>query len=268
MIPLAEESVEDWERDRLYGLPLEEFVRARNGLAARLRKAGKTDAAAEIAALRKPSAPLWAINQLARTDPGAVARLLDATDALRSAQLGRDRGGDPGARAAAQRGALDRLVDRAASLLYPDGSDVPADTRARLSASLLGAAADRGLREDLHRGRLDRELKAPGFEVFAGARPVTPAATTPAPARPPRRDARRQREAEARAEAAVRAARKEARALEAKADRLARAAAEKERAAASAKEAAERARQAASGAGAGLRAAEERLAGVHRTRVE
>jgi hypothetical protein len=259
--------LEERERDRLYGLPLEEFVRARNGLAARLRKAGKTDAAAEIATLRKPSAPLWAINQLARTDPAAVTRLLDATDALRSAQLGRDRGGDPGARAAAQRAALDQLVDRAASLLYPGGSDVPADTRARLSASLLGAAADRGLREDLRRGRLDRELKAPGFEVFAGARPVT-AAPPPAPARPPRRDARRQREAEARAEAAVRAARKEARALEAKADRLARAAAEKERAAASAKEAAERARQAAGEAGAGLRAAEERLAAVHQTRVE
>jgi len=38
--------VDERERDRLYGLPLEEFVRARNGLAARLRKAGQTDAAA------------------------------------------------------------------------------------------------------------------------------------------------------------------------------------------------------------------------------
>jgi hypothetical protein len=253
------------ERDRLYGLPLEEFVRARNGLAARLRKAGRTDAAAEIAALRKPSAPVWAINQLARAEAGAITRLLDATDALRNAQLGRDRGGDPGARAVAQRTALEQLVDRAAALLHPHGSDVPADTRARLSASLLGAAADRDLREDLRRGRLDRELKAPGFEVFAGARPVTP--TAPPPARP-RVDARRHRKAEARAQAVVRAARKEALALAAKADQLARAAAEKERAAASAKEAAEHARQAASEAGAGLRAAEERLAAAHQTRVE
>ena len=111
--------MEERERDRLYGLPLEEFVRARNALAARLRKAGQTDAAAEIAALRKPSAPLWAINQLARTDAGAITRLLDATDALRSAQLGRDRGGDPGARAAAQRTALEQIVDRAAALGSP-----------------------------------------------------------------------------------------------------------------------------------------------------
>jgi hypothetical protein len=247
------------ERDRLYGLPLEEFVRARNALAARLRKAGHADAAAGIAALRKPSAPLWAINQLARKDPGVVTRLLDATDALRKAQLGRDRGGDPGARAAAQRTALEELVDRAAALLHPDGSDVPADTRGRLSASVLGAAADRHLREDLRHGRLAEELKAPGFEVFAGARPVTA---------PPRREGRRSREAEARAQAAVSAARKEARTLEAKADRLARAAADAERTAATAKEAAERARQDAHQAEAGLRAAQERLAAARQTRVE
>jgi hypothetical protein len=266
--------VDERERDRLYGVPLAEFVRARNELAARLRKAGKADAAAEIARLRKPSAPLWAINQLARTDPGAIARLIETTEALRSAQLGRQRGGDPGARAAAQRSALEDLVDRAASLLHPggspggspSGSEVPADTRGRLSASFLGAAADRHLREDLRRGRLDRELSAPGFEVFAGARPVP--APAPAPAARPRRDARQRRAAEARAEAAVRAARKHARALEAKADRLTRAAAAAERAAASRKEAAERARQAASQAGAGLREAEERLAAARRPRVE
>jgi hypothetical protein len=250
--------VEERERDRLYGVPLDEFVRERNGLAARLRKAGKADAAAEIAALRKPSAPLWAINQLARTEAPAIARLLEATDALRDAQLGRPRGGDPTARAAAQRTALEELVDRAASLLHPEAAEVPADTRARLSATLLGAATDRDLREDLRRGRLDRELKAPGFEVFAGTRPTRPAA--PPPSRPARADARRQREAEARAEAAVRAARKRARALQATAERLARAAAEKERSAATARQAAERAREAASEAGAGLRAAEERLA--------
>jgi hypothetical protein len=131
-------------------------VRARNGLAARLRKAGQIDAAAEVARLRKPSAPLWAINQLARTDPGAIARLIDATDALRDAQLGRPPGGDPSARTAAQRAALEGLVDRAASLIHPGGADAPADTRARLSASLLGAAADARLREDLRRGRLAR----------------------------------------------------------------------------------------------------------------
>jgi hypothetical protein len=194
-----------------------------------------------------------------------MARLIDATAALRDAQLGRPPGGDPSARAAAQRAALEGLVDRAASLIHPGGADAPADTRARLSASLLGAAADARLREDLRRGRLARETSAPGFEVFAGARPATPAAPPPAQPRP---DVRRRREAEARAQAAVRAARKEARALEARADRLARAAADAQRAAATATEAAERAREAASQAGASLRAAEGRLAAARQTRVE
>jgi hypothetical protein len=260
--------VDEPERDRLYGLPLAEFIRARNRLAARLRKAGRADDAAEIVRLRKPGAPLWAINQVARRDPGAVARLIEATDALRRAQLGRAARDDLGPRATAQRAALDRLVDHAASLLHPGGPDAPAATRARLSATALGAAADPRAHEDLRRGRLARELSAPGFEVFAGARPAAPPAP---PSRGFRADTRSRRDAEARvraADRAVRAVRMEARTLDARADRLARTASGAERAASAARQAAEQARQAADQAGVRVRVAEEALAAARRPRVE
>ena len=41
--------------DRLYALPLEEFIAARNELARDLKKDDEADAAAEVAALKKPT---------------------------------------------------------------------------------------------------------------------------------------------------------------------------------------------------------------------
>ncbi|MDQ5822178.1 MAG: hypothetical protein M3540_12125, partial [Actinomycetota bacterium] len=74
----------DAELDRLYGLPLDEFTKARNDLSARLKKAGATDAAAEVKALPKPSVPAWAVNQLARTRQREVRALLVAAERSRS----------------------------------------------------------------------------------------------------------------------------------------------------------------------------------------
>jgi len=56
----------DAEVEGLYGLPLEEFIKARDALARRrAREAGK-EAGAAVKALRKPSVAAWALNQLAR----------------------------------------------------------------------------------------------------------------------------------------------------------------------------------------------------------
>src|SRR5919199_4011126 len=76
----------DAELDRLYGLPLDEFTGARNELAARLRKEGDADAAAEVRGLSKPSVSAWLANLLARRDPEGMRGLLDAGERLRRAQ--------------------------------------------------------------------------------------------------------------------------------------------------------------------------------------
>ena len=50
--------------DQLYGLPLEEFTKARDAEARRLRAEGDKDAAAAVKALEKPTKAAWAINQV------------------------------------------------------------------------------------------------------------------------------------------------------------------------------------------------------------
>ena len=68
--------IPDDELDRLYGLPLEEFTRARDDFARELRKAGEPEMAAEVKALAKPSLSTWTVNQLARREPMQVRALM------------------------------------------------------------------------------------------------------------------------------------------------------------------------------------------------
>ena len=84
--PLAAVPDLEEELDGLYALPLEQFTKARNDLAGRMRKAHQTDAANAIKSLRKPTAVAWAANQLARLEPKLVKTLLDAGELLRDAQ--------------------------------------------------------------------------------------------------------------------------------------------------------------------------------------
>ena len=261
--------------DQLYGVPLSEFVRERNALAARLGKSGETPEALEVARLPKPSLPLWTVNQLPRRNTARVARFIDAVERLHRAQIGR--GGEVADASKAQREALRELLDDAKLIVKDAGARATAQTLARISATLLGAAADRDAREHLRAGRLAEERTAPGFEVFGGVRiqpraaTVTPRRLTlvkPAPGSPERsgrtRDderAKRAAELDARRDAKTRARdvarrtreleraatrqEREADAAAAEADRLRQRLVELDRRAGEARRAAERARQAA-----------------------
>src|SRR5438876_8333043 len=72
--------------DRLYTVPLDQFVAERDALARDLKKAGDSQAAAEVKALRKPSVSAWAVNQAVRADPAAADELVEAGRAVRAAQ--------------------------------------------------------------------------------------------------------------------------------------------------------------------------------------
>ena len=74
------------ELDSLYAAPLDEFVAERDALAKRLRADGDREAADRVKALRKPSAAVWAVNQLARRQQKDYRALLEAGDRLREAQ--------------------------------------------------------------------------------------------------------------------------------------------------------------------------------------
>ena len=156
--------------EELYAVPPADFTRTRNARAAALAKAGHRDAAEALRRLRRPAAPLWAINQLARLDPKRLEAFIDAVAQLRRTQIR-----DPRAVADAmrhQRAALDALLEAARAHLVEHGLGAGPETLRRISNTLQGAAVEREHADDLRRGRLSEELAAPGFEVFAGTTPA------------------------------------------------------------------------------------------------
>lgn len=201
--------------DELYSAPLEEFVSTRDALARSLRKEGRRDEAAEVGAVRKPSVPVWAANQLARRNRPAVAALLDAGGAMRGAM----ERGDRDAFATAQREQADALrkLRDAARRLLGDTTDAVLD---RLVAALRAASVDDALRPQLEAGRLGDEPEAGGFDALAGL------TVSPAPRRAPAKEpaAARRRERVADAEEALRRARARHRELDATARNAERAA--------------------------------------------
>ncbi len=78
-------SIEDAAAE-LYGLPIGEFVAARDDLARRTRAGGDRELADAVKALRKPTVVADALNRAVRADPAAIDALLDAADRLRLTQ--------------------------------------------------------------------------------------------------------------------------------------------------------------------------------------
>jgi hypothetical protein len=168
-------SVPDLERelDRLYSVPLDEFVRERDALATRLRQAHQAEAAATVAKLRKPVAVVWTANRLARQQPKAIAKLLTAAEGVRVAQeralAGAAGAPEVGAARAAERDVVRELIKSARTELDPPVAPAALE---RLEQTLRAAAADPTARDLLARGRLGVEVEAAGFEQFAGVAPI------------------------------------------------------------------------------------------------
>jgi len=168
------------EADKLYGLPLEDFVAQRDALAKRLRADGRRAEADEVKALRKPPAVVWAVNQLMRTQRKAARALVDAAD--RAAK-------HPGDRDAlrAHHDALDQLATAGAGLLSGKGRALSEDALLRVRSALHAASLDRDTREDFIAGRLSAEPAPAGFGAITGmpkAAPKKPAAKKPAAKKP------------------------------------------------------------------------------------
>ena len=68
----------DSQLDELYAGPADEFVAARDELAKGLKKAGDKDAAAEVKALRRPTAAAALVNRLSRERGKDIAELAKA----------------------------------------------------------------------------------------------------------------------------------------------------------------------------------------------
>jgi hypothetical protein len=209
--PLASVPDLDRELDALYDLPLEEFTKARNDLATRLRKAHQTDASAEVRALKKPTTVAWAANRLARDQPNLISALLEAGLQLRKTQqrslAGKASPDEVADAAADEREAIRTLLAAARRRLGNRATPALLD---KLAQTLRAAAVDDVARALLERGRLAEEVKAVGFGPLEAVNP---------------------KPAKRRADDAARAARERVNALRAEARRLTGEAREAERAA-------------------------------------
>jgi len=193
--PLAVVPELEAELDSLYALLPADFTRARNDLAQRLKQAGQVDAAARVKQLRKPTVPVWAVNQLARRHPDEIRALFDAGDRLRAAQQAALRGEGQELRTATaeERKLLRNLTQRGEGLLQEAGHS--ADPK-RIAGTLRAAAVDPAGRGLLEQGRLSEELEATGFGAFAGieipskANPETRPPKVPSPVAQRRRQER------------------------------------------------------------------------------
>ena len=248
--PLAVVPDLEVELDRLYSLAPSEFTSERNDLARRLKQAGRDDAAAEVKQLRKPTVPVWAVNQLARHHSDLVSGLLQASDQLRAAH-----GGGPASTlrqaTTAQREALQALTHRAHDLLSTEGQSASSGTIERIASTLRAAALDPASRELLEQGRLGQELDPSGFDALAGV-PISAGA-------PPRTPRKREKPAvDLRRQKRLGKLREEARKAGEAADEAERQAKDAERQAKSAATAAARARSTADRAQAALDAAERK----------
>jgi hypothetical protein len=161
------ETVDPRAVEELYEELPERFVAARNDLSARLKSAGDTQGAKEVAALRRPSVAAWAVNRIARDRPQDIEALIGLGKSLSVAQRevakegGVDRLRDAGTK---RRRLVDRLVREAAGALEGAGMAAARATLDKVADTLMAMATDDESSERVRRGVLDKELPAPaGF---------------------------------------------------------------------------------------------------------
>src|SRR5829696_6210798 len=111
----------DPEIDRLYQLPLAEFIGARNALS----KAAGAGADA-IRALQKPNVPAWAVNQLYWRQRKVYDALIARAEDLRATHLAAARGKGADLRGASRdhEQAVDAALRSTVSILTEDGQPV------------------------------------------------------------------------------------------------------------------------------------------------
>ena len=154
----------------LYALPLDEFTAARNKLAKELAKEGDKEEANRVKALPKPSAPAWLVNQLVRREKKAAKDLLRAGERLRDAQEKALGGGgrSPMEKAiAAEREAVQTLVDAAQKISDEDGAKVSGANLDRVRQTLHAVSLDDEVREAFESGELVSDHEATGIDALA-----------------------------------------------------------------------------------------------------
>jgi len=167
----------DEEIDRLYRIPLAEFVQARNDLAAALKKGGDPEAARRVRDLTKPSASAWAVNQLYWRARPTLSDLITVSDRHRRAQqaaLAGDGAELPAAERERSR-AIEEAIRRVRDILTESGQAASDPLMRRVATTLEAFASYGSENPNPLGGRLSEDLESPGFGALSSlAPPPTP----------------------------------------------------------------------------------------------
>jgi len=168
----------DEELDRLYRLPLGEFVQERNALAAALKKSGDPEAAKQVRELTKPTASAWAVNQLYWRARPELEHLITASDRYRRAQ-GAALAGDGSELSEAERDrrqAIEDALRRVRNILAESGQAASEVLIRRVTTTLEALASYGSENPDPLRGRMSEDLESPGFGALSSLAPPPPTA--------------------------------------------------------------------------------------------
>ena len=152
--------------------PLAGFTAARTAKVRELRRQGDRESADRIAALRKPSVVLWAVNQAGSVARDEIRAVRAAGERVRQAQerlLRGDRAAAAEMERATQehRRGLDTLTRRLGMVLTAAGHAAPDDTLRRVAEVLRAAAvSDSGAWAALEAGTLTSEPEAEAFPIL------------------------------------------------------------------------------------------------------
>jgi hypothetical protein len=154
------------EADELYALDPADFTAARNELVRALKSEGRRDEAAVVARLRRPTPAAWALNQVARDEPGLLDAAVEAGHRLHEATEAAVGGKGDALRAAmaGEQAASGEAVEAAMRHLGERGAELSP----RLAGTLRAAALDDDVADQLRRGVLSTDHEASGFGFARG----------------------------------------------------------------------------------------------------
>jgi hypothetical protein len=145
----------------LFRSPPEGFIARRNALVGRLREEGRSEDAAAVKRLRKPTVAAWALNRLSADAPEAIAELLASGEALSDAQRGVMGGGSAAAlheATARRRAIVAELAARANAILR--ASERVSDTHTEdIQGMLEAASVEAEAGERLRTGTIEKTVR-------------------------------------------------------------------------------------------------------------
>lgn len=166
--------------DALFDLPAGEFVAARNAFVSTAKADGRTEEAAAVKALKRPTLAAWAVNQVVRADGDAYEALVAAGRTMQKAQRRALSGvRDTGLRDAstARRGLVEALTDHAARVLADAGAR-PDSHLDDVAATFEAASADPDAAATIGAGRLSSPLRVTtNFSGTSALLAMSPAAS-------------------------------------------------------------------------------------------